>query len=272
MTSPLEHPALHAIRQTAPDARPRIAVILGSGWSGLTRHIDNPLHIAYAKLEGFPQVTVAGHSGELWLGTIGTQQVAVMVGRKHGYETSAVDGMALPLQVLKQMGCHTLVQTNAAGSLRADMPAQSLMLISDHLNLPQRSPLVGLTGNERFVNMVDAYDAGLRRHAADVAQAQGALLFEGVYAWFLGPQFETPAEIRMAQRLGADAVGMSTVPETILARHLGLRVLALSFITNMGAGLSTEVLTHAHTLAQAQKGSQAASSLLAAIISGLPLS
>ena len=150
----------------------------------------------------------------------------------HGYETGAVDGMAVPLQVLQSLGCHTLVQTNAAGSVHPDMPPQSLMLITDHLNLPQRSPLVGQSGSERFVNMVNAYDPELNRLAAQTAQAHGATLFEGVYAWFLGPQFETPAEIRMAQHLGADAVGMSTVPETILARHLGLRVLALSLITN----------------------------------------
>ncbi len=272
MTSPLEHPALHAIRQGAPDARPRIAVILGSGWSGLTRHIDNPFQIAYAKLEGFPQVTVAGHSGELWLGTIGTQQVAVMAGRKHGYESGAVDAMKTPLAVLKALGCEVLVQTNAAGSLRANMPPLCMMALSDHINLPQRSPLVGETGSERFVNMVAAYDPVLRQQALQIANARGTPMMEGVYAWAFGPQFETPAEIRMLQSLGADAVGMSTVPETILARHMGLRVLALSFITNMGAGLSTEVLSHAYTLAQAQKGSEAASSLLAAIISGLPLS
>ncbi len=180
---------------------------------------------------------------------------AVLSGRQHGYETGAVDGMALPLQVLKQLGCDILVQTNAAGSVRPDMPPQSLMLITDHLNLPQRSPLLGLPGSDRFVNMVDAYDPALKSR---------------VYAWFLGPQFETPAEIRMAQRLGADAVGMSTVPETILARHLGLRVLALSFITNFGAGLSTEKLSHAHTLQQAQEGSARASALLADIIAQLP--
>jgi purine-nucleoside phosphorylase len=172
--------------------------------------------------------------------------------------------------VLKQLGCHTLVQTNAAGSLRLDMPPQSLMLITDHLNLPQRSPLVGTSGSARFVNMVDAYDPKLNQLAAQIALAQDAILFEGVYAWFLGPQFETPAEIRMAQLLGADAVGMSTVPETILARHLGLRVLALSFITNLGAGMSGEHLSHAHTLQQAQEGSAKASQLLADIIANIP--
>jgi purine-nucleoside phosphorylase len=262
--------ALEVIGQQAPHIQPRIAVVLGSGWGGLTEHITQATQIPYTDLPGFPQPTVAGHSATLWLGKIGSHAVAVMSGRKHGYETGAVDGMALPLQVLKQLGCHTLVQTNAAGSLRPDMPPQSLMLISDHLNLPQRSPLVGATGSERFVSMVDAYDPQLRAQALKTAQAQGARLFEGVYAWFLGPQFETPAEIRMAQLLGADAVGMSTVPETILARHLGLRVLALSFITNLGAGMSAEHLSHAQTLQQAQEGSAMASRLLADIIAALP--
>ncbi len=259
----------NTIVRHAPDIQPRIAVVLGSGWGGLTEHLSDAVQIPYSELPGFPQPGVAGHSATLWLGRLGAQAVAVMSGRKHGYETGAVDGMAAPLQVLKQLGCHTLVQTNAAGSLRPDMPPQSLMLLSDHLNLPQRSPLVGASGSERFVNMVDAYDPALRAHALRVAQAQGSVLFEGVYAWFLGPQFETPAEIRMAQRLGADAVGMSTVPETILARHAGMRVLALSFITNLGAGMSAEPLSHSHTLSQAETGSAHASRLLANIIATL---
>ncbi|HEX5697886.1 MAG TPA: purine-nucleoside phosphorylase [Rhodoferax sp.] len=257
---------IDTIRQRAPGLQPRIAVVLGSGWGALTDHLTNALQIPYGELAGFPQPGVAGHGGSLWLGHLGEQPVAVLSGRQHGYETGAVDGMAEPLRVLKALGCHTLVQTNAAGSLRLDMPPQSLMLLSDHINLPQRSPLVGRGGSARFVDMVDAYDPALRAHARRVAQKQGATLFEGVYAWAFGPQFETPAEIRMLRLLGADAVGMSTVPETILARHLGLRVLALSFITNLGAGMSAEQLSHAHTLQQAQLGSAAASRLLADIV------
>jgi purine-nucleoside phosphorylase len=261
--------AISTIKQAAPHLQPRIAVVLGSGWGGLTGHITTGVQIPYTDLPGFPQPTVAGHSATLWLGHIGKQPVAVMSGRKHGYETGAVDGMTLPLQVLRQLGCHTLVQTNAAGSLRPDMPPQSLMLITDHLNLPQRSPLVGVNGSDRFVNMVDAYDPELNRLAAYTASKKDTMLFEGVYAWFLGPQFETPAEIRMARSLGADAVGMSTVPETILARYLGFRVLALSLITNFGAGMSAEHLSHANTLSQAQEGSGKASLLLVDIIANL---
>jgi purine-nucleoside phosphorylase len=264
-------PALQTIRQRAPNAAPCIAVVLGSGWGELTRHLKDPLRIAYAELEGFPQTTIAGHSGELWLGTLGQHQVAVMSGRKHGYETGAVDGMKTPLRVLQALGCEVLVQTNAAGSLREAMQPQSLMVLTDHINFPQRSPLVGEAGSERFVSMANAYDASLRAQAIEIARAQSAHLHQGVYGWAFGPQFETPAEIRLMQMLGGDAVGMSTVPETILARHAGMRVLALSFITNMGAGLSDETLSHAHTLAQASTGSGQASALLAAIIGKLNL-
>ncbi|WP_114968896.1 purine-nucleoside phosphorylase [Rhodoferax ferrireducens] len=263
--------ALHTIRQRAPLARPRIAVVLGSGWSDLTDHVQEAVCIPYTELDGFPKATVAGHSGMLWVGQIGANQVAVMSGRKHGYETGEVDAMKTPLRVLQRLGCAILVQTNAAGSLRTDMPPQSLMVLSDHINMSQRSPLVGEGGSERFVSMVDAYDPALRAHARHIALQRGITLHEGVYAWAFGPQFETPAEIRMFKQLGADAVGMSTVPETILARHAGLRVLALSLITNMGAGLSTEQLSHAHTLAQAQSVRGVASGLLADIIGQIEL-
>lgn len=263
--------ALATIQSRAPGFQADIAVVLGSGWGGLTAHIQDPVRIPYAELDGFPQATVAGHSGELWLGRIGDRHVAVMSGRKHGYETGAVDGMKVPLQTLRDLGCSVLVQTNAAGSVRSNIPPQSLMVITDHLNLPQRSPLVGENGSERFVGLADAYDPGLRQQALMMAAQQEQPLHQGVYAWFFGPHFETPAEIRMAQVLGADAVGMSTVPETILARYQGLKVLALSLITNMGAGLSTESLSHAHTLQQAQAASSRASHLLATIVAGLQL-
>ena len=259
------------IRARAPTAHPRIAVVLGSGWGGATAHLADALRIPYAELAGFPHATVAGHSGELWLGRIGPHEVAVMSGRKHAYETGEVDGMKLPLRTLRALGCEVLVQTNAAGSVRPGMGPGSLMLITDHLNLPQRSPLVGESGSERFVGMANAYDPALRAGAHAVAHERRVALHEGVFAWFMGPQFETPAEIRMAQMLGAHAVGMSTVPETILARHAGMRVLALSLITNMAAGLSDESLSHAHTLAQAEAAGALASGLLAGIIGAMAL-
>jgi purine-nucleoside phosphorylase len=209
---------------------------------------------------------VAGHAGELWLGRLGAAEVAVLAGRKHTYETGAADAMKGALQTLQALGCRTLVQTNAAGSLDTAMAAGSLMLVADHLNLPQRSPLVGEAGNQRFVGMAEAYDPALRAIARRAADAIGQTLHEGVYAWVLGPQFETPAEIRMLRTLGADAVGMSTVPETILARWLGLKVLAISLVTNLAAGLSDERLSHAHTLAQAQAAGERAGALLAAVV------
>jgi purine-nucleoside phosphorylase len=259
-------PVLQQLRAKAPHARPRIAVVLGSGWHGLTDHIVDPLRVPYSELEGFPRAAVAGHNGELWLGRIGTRQVAVLAGRKHVYEDGDVKAMKAPLMALRGLGCEVLVQTNAAGSLDPAMPVGSLMVLRDHINLPQRSPLVGETGSERFVNMVDAYDPGLRERALAVAKRAGQVLHAGVYMWNLGPQFETPAEIRMFRQLGADAVGMSTVPETILARHAGMKVIAFSLITNMAAGLSEEALSHAHTLEQARAGSTAASRLLAEVI------
>lgn len=265
------NPALSIIRERAPKARPRIAVVLGSGWGGLTRQLTDAQRFAYAELPGFPAAGVAGHTGELWLGRLGGREVAVLSGRKHAYEDGDASGMALPLRTLHALGCDLLVQTNAAGSLRTDMPPGSLMLVNDHLNLAQRSPLVGESGAARFVDMAQAYDTELRATAHALAAQRGETLFDGVYAWFLGPQFETPAEIRMAKLLGADAVGMSTVPETIIARHAGMRVLAISLITNMAAGLSDETLSHAHTLAQAAAAGERASALLAEIIKALPL-
>ena len=261
--------ALRAIRARATLALPAVAVLLGSGWGRLTEHIRDPICIPYCELAGFPAASVPGHAAQLWLGRIGGQSVAVLSGRAHAYETGSIDGMKLPLQVLRALGCEVLVQTNAAGSLHADMPAHSLMLIADHINFSQRSPLVGAAGTQRFVNMTDAYDPALRHHAREVAARRNLTLHEGVYAWALGPQFETPAEIRMFAKLGADAVGMSTVPETILARHVGMRVLALSLITNMGAGLSGERLSHDLTLTNAQAASEIASGFLADLIASL---
>jgi len=263
--------AVQQVRARAPEAQPRIAVILGSGWGGLTERISDAVRIPYAELDGFPQATVLGHSGELWLGRIGAHEVAVMSGRKHAYESGDVTGMKLPLLTLQALGCEVLVQTNAAGSLRPEMAPGSLMAINDHINVSQRSPLVGEGGSERFVSMMNAYDPGLRAIAQTVAARRGVTLHEGVYVWFLGPQFETPAEIRMFQRMGADAVGMSTVPETILARHAGMRVLAFSLLTNMAAGLSDESLSHAHTLSQAQALGSEASDLLADVIAAIEL-
>jgi purine-nucleoside phosphorylase len=253
----------------ATGRHPRIAVLLGSGWSALASQVRDAVTIPYAQLPAFPALGVEGHAGTLQVGRIGHHDVAVLCGRKHTYETGDPAVMKGAIRTLAACGVQVLVQTNAAGSLQSGMRPGELMLIRDHLNMVQRSPLIGEAGAQRFVDMKDAYDPTLCTAALGVARERGEVLHEGVYAWVLGPQFETPAEIRMLQALGAHAVGMSTVPETILARHAGLRVLALSMFTNMGCGLEAESLSHAHTLATAQAASAHAVPFLAAVIAGL---
>ena len=250
--------------------RPDVAILLGSGWGAVADQVEGAIDVPYADLPAFPKLGVGGHAGVLRSGTIGGRAVLVLAGRKHAYETGEADGMKGAVRTLAAFGVKTLVQTNAAGSCDERMRPGDLMAISDHLNLSQRSPLFGEPGDDRFVDMSNAYDAGLRAVAQQAAQAQGLTLHEGVYAWFLGPQFETPAEIRMARLMGAQAVGMSTVPETILARHAGLKVLAMSLLTNMAAGIDSQQLSHAHTLATAKAGEAQALKLMQAVLAALP--
>ncbi|MEN9629389.1 MAG: purine nucleoside phosphorylase PunA [Pseudomonadota bacterium] len=250
--------------------RPDVAILLGSGWGAVADQVQDAIDVPYADLPAFPKLGVGGHAGLVRSGTIGGRAVLVLAGRKHAYETGEADGMKGAVRTLAAFGVKTLVQTNAAGSCDERMRPGALMAITDHLNLSQRSPLFGEPGDDRFVDMSNAYDAGLRAVAQQAAQAQGLTLHEGVYAWFLGPQFETPAEIRMAQRMGAQAVGMSTVPETILARHAGLKVLAMSLLTNMAAGIDSQQLSHAHTLATAKAGEAQALKLMQAVLAALP--
>jgi inosine/guanosine/xanthosine phosphorylase family protein len=179
----------------------------------------------------------------------------VLQGRAHYYEYGRVDEMKVPVQTVAELGCETLLQTNAAGSLRLDMPPGSLMAISDHINFTGVNPLFGLGADRRFVDMVDAYDPELLKKLLAVAKEAGVICHEGVYIWFSGPSFETPAEIRAARVLGADAVGMSTAPETILARHAGLKVAALSVMTNYAAGLVPGGIGHDQTIAVAGEAS-----------------
>jgi purine-nucleoside phosphorylase len=263
--------ALQVLRQRLQRARPRIAVILGTGWADLALRVKDPVRIAYADLLGFPLPGVPGHASDLVWGRIGGHELVLLTGRQHTYETGDPNSMKLALRALHVWGCDVLIQTNAAGSLQAHMPAGSLMVLTDHINFSQGSPLIGETGAERFVSMVDAYDAELRKQALSAANMLGVNLQQGVYAWCVGPQFETPAEIRMLAQLGADAVGMSTVPETIIARHAGMRVLAFSLLTNMAAGMSNEALSHRHTLTQAQATSGPACDLLEQVIANMEI-
>jgi purine-nucleoside phosphorylase len=226
---------------------PRVGIVLGSGLGDFVRAIEEPISIPYGALEGFPVPSVSGHAGSLVLGRVAGQEVAVMAGRGHFYEHGRADVMRPALETLKALGASDLVLTNAAGGLRQEIPPGSVMLIADHINLGTGNPLIGEPSDARFVGMTQAYDAELRQAALVAADQEGIDLVEGVYMWFSGPSFETPAEIRAARILGADAVGMSTVPEVILARFLGLRVLAFSIVTNYAAGMTGGELSHQKT-------------------------
>ena len=231
--------------------KPRIGIVLGSGLGPLADDVAGAAVVSYGELEGFPTPGVGGHAGRLLLGTMSGTSVAVLHGRAHYYESGRADAMKAPVRTLAAMGCEALLLTNAAGSLRAEMGPGSVMAIGDHIGLTGVSPLFGEPGDGKFVNMVDAYDPDLRARMHKAARTIGLTLHEGVYAWFCGPHFETPAEIRAARVLGADAVGMSTAPECILARHAGMRVAALSIITNLAAGMDDAGLSHDQTLAVA---------------------
>jgi purine-nucleoside phosphorylase len=251
---------------------PRVAVLLGTGWGPVADLVRGAVDIGYEALPAFPALRVGGHAGHVRLGRIGGRDVAVLAGRQHAYEAGEADGMKGAIRTLAALGVRVLVQTNAAGSLDPRMAPGSLMRITDHLNLVQRSPLFHEPGDDRFVDMSAAYDPALGAQARAVAARLGILLHEGIYAWVMGPQFETPAEIRWLRQLGAQAVGMSTVPETILARHAKMKVLALSMFTNLAAGLSAEVLTHAHTMAIAKTGTADAVRLIEALVPALEIS
>ncbi|CEJ11044.1 Purine nucleoside phosphorylase 2 [bacterium YEK0313] len=240
------------------------AIVLGTGLGPLADAVDEPVAIAYAELPGFPRTGVSGHAGRLVIGRLEGRRVAMMQGRAHVYETGDARVMQPAIAALAGLGAGALLLTNAAGSLREDMPPGSVMAIADHIGLFGPNPLIGTPGDGRFVPMNDAYDPALRAALGRGAAAAGITLHAGIYAWVTGPSFETPAEIRALQRLGADAVGMSTVPEVILARHAGLRVAALSMITNFGAGMAVEAPSHAETKTVAMAGAQA----LGAVIRG----
>lgn len=241
------------IRERAGDAPPRYGLVLGSGLGHLAETIDG-VAIEYADLPGFPHAGVSGHNPKLVIGHLEGTRVAVFGGRAHYYESGRGDAMRLPLEVLKDLGGEALILTNAAGSMRPDIPPGELMLLSDHINFSGLNPLIGEPTDARFVPMMDAYDSTLRSALETAAKAEGITLKSGVYAWYSGPSFETPAEIRAIRALGADAVGMSTVPEVILARFLGLKVAAISTITNMAAGMSDEAISHEHTKTMAPLG------------------
>ena len=234
---------------------PRLGIILGSGLGGIADALENATHFPYAELEGFPQPSVAGHGGTLSFGELNGLSVAILQGRRHVYEGGDPGAMRVPIRTLKRLGADALLVTNAAGSLRPEVGPGRLMAITDHINLLGVNPLTGPNDDAvgpRFPSLRDAYDPALLRRLRNTARALDIDLAEGVYLATAGPSFETPAEIRMFRTLGADAVGMSTVPEVILARHAGLRVAAVSAITNLAEGMGGEELSHEQTLRNAE--------------------
>jgi purine-nucleoside phosphorylase len=239
---------LRALGGAATD--PVAGIILGSGLGGLATRIANAVSIPFSDVPGFPRATVVGHAGALIGGTLAGRPVIALAGRFHMYEGHDVALAGFPVRVLHALGVRTLFVSNAAGGIRRTFSAGDLMLIRDHLNLMFRSPLVGPleAGDERFPDMTAAYDGALSQQLRDHAAALDIPLQEGVYGGLLGPAYETPAEVRMLATLGADAVGMSTVPEVIVARAMGMRVAGVSCITNLAAGISPHPLSHAEVL------------------------
>jgi purine-nucleoside phosphorylase len=243
--------AIRRIRE-ATALEPRVGVILGSGLGGLADEVQERVEIPYAEIPGWPVSTAVGHAGVLVVGTVGDVPIVVMRGRAHLYEGVGADRAVFGVRVLGRLGVRTLVVTNAAGAINEAFRPGQLVLISDHVNLMGTSPLVG--GNDdtlgpRFPDLSDAYDPALREAARKAAARVGIEVGEGVYAAWLGPQFETPAEIRFMRAIGGDLAGMSTVPEVIAARHMGIRCLGISVVTNMAAGIVAGKLGHEEVLA-----------------------
>jgi xanthosine phosphorylase len=260
--------AAEILRERGGDS-PKVGVVLGSGLGAVAEAVTDPVRVGYEELPGFPRPSVAGHGGSAVLGRIGGVQVALLQGRAHVYEGGDLEAIRVPPRALRAAGAEVLVLTNAAGSLRRENGPGSLMLISDHINLSGVNVLAGPNEDEagpRFPSLRDAYDLALRQELRAAADELGIALGEGVYLAVSGPSFETPAEIRAFDALGADAVGMSTVHETVVARHCGLRVAAISAITNLAEGMGEVELSHDQTLADAARAAESLAPLLVRFI------
>ena len=249
--------------------RPEIALVLGSGLGEFAESLTEPTRIPYGEIPHFPRSTAIGHAGRLVVGHIADTPVAVMQGRVHLYEGHSIKDVAFPIRVFGRMGIRAVILTNAAGGISSNLHPGCLVLVRDHINLQGVSPLIGPNDERfglRFFDMGNAYDQDFR----DIAQAEaarlGIWLGSGVYAALLGPSFETHAEIKYLQKIGADLVGMSTVPEVIVARHMGIRVLAISCVTNLAAGLSDQPITHEEVLEIGARVQKEFVALLAAVI------
>jgi purine-nucleoside phosphorylase len=247
--------AADAVRAAIAPRRPKVAIVLGSGLGWLGEELKDAVRVKYAKIPGFPEPGVVGHAGELIAGTLEGVPVLAQSGRFHLYEGHDPAVAGLPVRVFHALGIATVILTNAAGGIRRTFTPGTLMLIADHLNMMGTNPLIGrvVEGDERFPDMSDPYDAGLRAVARAVASAEKIRLEEGVYAAMLGPSYESKAEIEMLKRIGADAVGMSTVPEVVAARARGMRCVGISTITNLASGLGGATLSHAEVLETADR-------------------
>ncbi len=257
---------LAALADRGVTSLPPLAFVLGSGLGPLADEAEDAVAINYTEIPGFPQPSVAGHKGRLVVGELEGKRVALFQGRGHYYERGRPDAMAALIETFKALGGKTLFLTNAAGGLHTEWKPPALVAIADHINFAGVNPLIGRASDDRFVPLTRAYDPGLLEVLRGAAGEAGVTLREGVYMWFNGPSFETPAEIRMAKLLGADLVGMSTVPEVILARLHGLSVVAVSLVTNFAAGLSGGDPSHEETQEFAARGSAEFRRLLRAFI------
>jgi purine-nucleoside phosphorylase len=236
--------------------RPKVGLILGSGLGAFAEELSEAARTPYSQIPSFPQSTAIGHAGQLVIGKTGEVPVAVMQGRVHLYEGYTPQQVAFPVRVLGRMGVRALIITNAAGGINLEYKQGALVVITDHINLQGKNPLVGANDERfgaRFPDMTEAYSKSYRQSALSVAGALGKMLYQGVYAGLLGPSYETPAEIRYLRMIGADLVGMSTVPEVIAARHMGLRILAISCVTNMAAGILGQPINHEEVLETAER-------------------
>jgi purine-nucleoside phosphorylase len=256
--------AAQAIGKRTKGRQPAVAVILGSGLGGLASSIDDAVRIPFADIPGFPDTTIVGHEGAVIVGGLGGRDVVALSGRFHMYEGHSAALAAFPVRVFHALGVRELFVSNAAGGISPKLAVGDLMVISDHLNLMGTNPLVGPAqeGETRFPDMTDAYDPGLRRVLRTTAEKLDIPLQQGVYAGLLGPSYETPSEVKMLRLMGADAVGMSTVPEVIMARALGIRVAGISCITNAAAGVTGAALSHAEVLETTQRVSGAFEALV----------
>jgi xanthosine phosphorylase len=269
--SPFQAAAIVRSRVPAGFA-PRAALILGSGLGVLADQMTDVVTIGFDELPGFPISTVHGHAGQMVLGKLAGVPVVCLKGRGHFYEGYGLGVMTSAVRTLKLLGCEFVFVTNAAGSLRAEVDAGSLVALNDHINFLPGSPMIGPNDERfgpRFFSMANAYDADLRKQLQDTAAEQNITLHEGVYIAYSGPNFETPAEIRAFTRLGADVVGMSVVPEVVPARHCGLKVVGVSVVTNLAEGLSPFPLSHEQTLKYAAVGAESLVKLIQAFFANL---